>query len=983
MEGAGTRVINGKGSQDKFFWQGCQEGSSGVGILVSEEFVDKVVEVRRLSERLIMVKLVIGKCLVNVISGYAPQVGRSEMEKDKFWTDVSDLVEGLGNDETVVLGGDLNGHVGSKSDGYEGVHGGYGVGTRNAEGTRILEFAVEQEMILCGTQFKKEETKLVTYSSGGSATTVDYLMVRGRDRKHLRDAKAIPGEEAVTQHCLIVVDMHVKGALKVKQETCVPRRKIWRLRESGVQRIFEEKLAKSGIEHTVGSSANEIWEKTRDGLLKAASEACGWTKGKPRHRQTWWWNEEVEGKINEKKVKYKAWCKAQGTDMEDEALAEYVKAKRNAKKSVALAKNKESRTFGERLDSEEGQRSVFRVARQMAKERRDVIGVNCLRNENGGLIVQPEDVKNRWKMYMERLLNVENDWDKVVECDVVEGPEERITEEEVENAIRKLKCRKAGGPTELVGDVLRAAGKTGVSLMTEICNLIVKEGKIPADWELSTLTPVYKGKGDPLECGSYRAIKLLEHAMKVFERVIERRLRRKIEINGMQFGFMPGRSTTDAIFIVRQLQEKFMAKKRALYYAFVDLEKAFDRVPREVVRWALRKLMVEEWLVNVVMAMYEKARTMVRVSQGYSDQFEVSVGVHQGSVLSPLLFVSVMEVLVREVREGLPWEVLYADDLVLVAESMESLKQKVIAWRNCMEAKGLKMNVGKTKVMVSGENCGSNECSGKWPCAVCAKGVGSNSIRCTSCEGWVHRKCTGVKGPLRSVEGTFVCKTCRKQGGAERQEEGLDLGNGDCLEIVSKFCYLGDMLNGNGGVDSALVTRVRCAWNKFRELQGILTKKDVSWKLKGKVYSVCVRSAMIYGSETWAMTSDQMKRLERAEMKMVRWMCGVTLAHRMKCADLRERLGIEPVSSVVGRSRLRWLGHVLRKNDDDWVKKVMSFEVEGSRGRGRPKIEWMNVVKMDMAQCGLKLEDAGDRVKWRRLSWKATGQPPCKRGTRP
>ncbi len=233
---------------------------------------------------------------------------------------------------------------------------------------------------------------------------------------------------------------------------------------------------------------------------------------------------------------------------------------------------------------------------------------------------------------MEMLLNAENEWDGNIESNPVLGPAENITEKEVEEAIKAMKSRKVGGPTGVVGDMLKAAGSWGVKRMTEICNLVVKEGCIPVDWELSTLVPLYKGKGDPLECGSYRAIKLLEHGMKVLERVLERRIRKKVKMDEMQFGFMPGRGTTDALFIVRQLQEKYMKRKK-LFLGFVDLEKAFDGVPREVVTWALRKLGVEEWLIRVVIAMYERACMAVRTKDGNSGEFEVKVGVHQGSVL--------------------------------------------------------------------------------------------------------------------------------------------------------------------------------------------------------------------------------------------------------------------------------------------------------------------------------------------------------------
>jgi len=103
---------------------------------------------------------------------------------------------------------------------------------------------------------------------------------------------------------------------------------------------------------------------------------------------------------------------------------------------------------------------------------------------------------------------------------------------------------------------------------TDLCNGIVKEGCIPEDWKSSMVLPIYKGKGDPMECGSYRGIELLEHAMKVVERIFQHRIQQQIDTDNMQFGFMKGKGTTDAIFIVRLMQEKFRAKGQKLYYGF-------------------------------------------------------------------------------------------------------------------------------------------------------------------------------------------------------------------------------------------------------------------------------------------------------------------------------------------------------------------------------------------------------------------------------
>ena len=122
---------------------------------------------------------------------------------------------------------------------------------------------------------------------------------------------------------------------------------------------------------------------------------------------------------------------------------------------------------------------------------------------------------------------------------------------------------------------------------------------------------------------------------------------------------------------------------------------------------------------------------------------------------------------------------------------------------------------------------------------------------------------------------------------------------------------------------------------------------------------------MIYGSETRAMKVDQEARFERTEMRMVRWMCGVSLKEKRRSADLRASMGLDAVGVVVRGNRLRWLGHVLRKDPNDWVRKCMYLEVDGKRPRGRPEKTWRDVVEKDMKVRGLRKEDAADRVRWR------------------
>jgi len=165
------------------------------------------------------------------------------------------------------------------------------------------------------------------------------------------------------------------------------------------------------------------------------------------------------------------------------------------------------------------------------------------------------------QLYMEKLMNEENEWDHGI-----------------------------SGLTGLTAEMVQATEGIGTQWLLDLCNGIVKDGCIPEDSKSSVILPIYKGKGDPMECGSYRGIKLLENAMKVVERIFEHRIRQQIEVDDMQFGFIKGKGTTDAISTLRQMQENFSVKGKKLYFGFVDLEKTFDRVPREVIRWAMRKL---------------------------------------------------------------------------------------------------------------------------------------------------------------------------------------------------------------------------------------------------------------------------------------------------------------------------------------------------------------------------------------------------------
>jgi len=187
----------------------------------------------------------------------------------------------------------------------------------------------------------------------------------------------------------------------------------------------------------------------------------------------------------------------------------------------------------------------------------------------------------------------------------------------------------------------------------------------------------------------------------------------------------------------------------------------------------------------------------------------------------------------------------------------------------------------------SGERQKPVQKAARWPCGVCGRGVGSNSIQCTSCHKWVHKKCSSIKGSVYKLMRSFICRGCSNPV-ISTVHASVDIDASANLEVLDKFCYLGDMMSVDGDADASVEARIRIGWNKFRQLTPFLTNMDISLIRRGRLHSSCVRSSMLHGSETWPVRKENEVALQRAEMRMVRWMCNVKVKDRAPSKELRE-----------------------------------------------------------------------------------------------
>ena len=246
-------------------------------------------------------------------------------------------------------------------------------------------------------------------------------------------------------------------------------------------------------------------------------------------------------------------------------------------------------------------------------------GGRCMRVSDGKLCLSDKERGKVWKDDMERIMNDENDWDHNVEGDAVEGLVVCVSREDVFQALNEMKTGKGHGPSEVSLELVAASGGIGIQVMAEICQSPRWIG-MPAEWALSIVVPILKGKGDIRNCRCNRAVKLIEHGMKVVERVLEKRLCRIVSVDEMQFGLIHERGTIDAVLILRRMQEEYRAKGKMLYMCFLELEKAFDSVG-----------MVIEEERNTRSFGYigdDGAKPRVRVDFEFSEEFEVKVEMH-------------------------------------------------------------------------------------------------------------------------------------------------------------------------------------------------------------------------------------------------------------------------------------------------------------------------------------------------------------------
>ncbi|KAK3521948.1 hypothetical protein QTP70_020049 [Hemibagrus guttatus] len=423
------------GAGFKLFYYGVDSKRNGVGVVLKEEFVRNVQEVKRVSDRVMSLKLGIEGVMLNVVSGYAPQ----------------------------VIGADFNGQV---NTGDEEVMGKFGVKERNLEGQMVVDFAKRMDMAVVNTYFQKREEHRVTYKSGGRRTQVDYILCRRGNLKEISDCKVVVGESVARQHRMVVCRMTLM-VCKKKRSKIEKKTKWWKLKKEECCEEFRQKLRQALGGQVV---LPDDWETTAEVIRETGRKVMGVPSGRRKEdEETWWRNEEVQDSIQRKRLAKKKW----DMDRTEENRQEYKELQHRVKREVSKAKQKAYDELYTRLDTREGEKDLYRLGRQRDRDGKDVQQVRVIKDRDGRVLTSEESVQRRWKEYFEELMNEENEREKRVEgVNSVEQKVHKIRKDEVRKALKRMKSGKAVGPDDIPVEVWKCPHCSRMEVEKRQCLLL-------------------------------------------------------------------------------------------------------------------------------------------------------------------------------------------------------------------------------------------------------------------------------------------------------------------------------------------------------------------------------------------------------------------------------------------------------------------------------------------------------------------------------
>lgn len=866
------------GNDDSYHW-------NGVAILVDKSVSHSVTGFIPISDRVVMIQLQATQTVTNIIQVYAPTADKNEEELEQFYNDVQQALDITKPREITIIMGDWNAKIGKGREGD--TIGEFGLGIRNDKGERLAQFCQENDVVITNTYFKLPERRLYTWKSPADGANnkivrnqIDYLLINKRYRNSIKSAKTYPGADVSTDHNPIIVRM------EVKLKKLIPKQNKTKIDISQLQDpITKEQVATrinnelSQIKTTQSKNSNKKWEAFKNCIAKPTNEILGKNENNNK-RKPWMTNEILhmmeERRLHKNKDTYK------GVQTEIRRKIRCTREKFYDGKCSEI----------EELMSKHDNFNVYKKVKELCgikKMNRN----NILLDKNGKIIPDINGKLERWKEYIQELFEDERQPEIITEeQDEENGP--HITKEEVINAIKMMKSNRASGPDEIPADIIKLIEEKHIGIIVDLYNTIYNTGIIPKEWLVSTFVAIPK-KPNAKECSDHRTVSLMSHSLKIFLKIMHQRIFIKLEqdISETQFGFRNAMGTREALFAFNVLTQRCMDVNQPVYVCFLDYNKAFDKVRHNHLVQMLRQKKLDMKDIRIISNLYFNQTARVKERNDLSEEIEIQRGVRQGCVLSPMLFnLYSEEVTQRAVSEetagvkvnGKPINNLrFADDTVVIAESMSDLQRLIDQIVESSEENGLTLNIRKTKFMLISKQ--------------------------------------------------------------EHPQESLRI-HGEVVEKVTKYKHLGTNVNENNDHTEEIRSRIGQARNVFNKMRRVFCTKELSLNLKIRLLRCYVFSVLFYGMEAWTLKKNMIDKLEAFELWAYRRILKISWVEKVTNDEVMRRMKKEKeVINTMKVRKLKYLGHVMRGERYRLLQEIMQGKIQGRRSQGRRRISWLNNLR--------------------------------------
>lgn len=865
----------------------------GVALMIETETTESMTNYLQTSERLVGASFKMVEGSLDVLQVYAPDTSYSDDEYQRFLDEIQYWLDRVKRNSKIILMGDFNAKIGSEANEvWPEAVGKYGLGEKNGRGEMLMQFCAINELVISNSFFKHRPGRRATWISpdGQTRNQIDYIIVSKEVMKSTTNSRVYNSADVGSDHSLLMANINI-ATRKPKKSRPSPRR-------YDVERLLDQELRNDFV-IKIGGAFEALQDLMEDQTVQVAyrefvdttNKITEETVGYKKKRQVEGMSKELENKCNERRIARLRYLKQPANN---ESRENYRIINRSVKSEVSRQKRLTIEKKVEQLERDfisNNSHNLFKMVREMeGKPHRQP---NTIKDRNGTIQCEQTEVMKCWQNHFTTQLNTEFPHSDAaldsIQLAEVENDNNPPSEREVEKSIKDLRNRKSPGFDKITAEVLKAGGKHMVKMLQYLFRKIWEDVDTPDDWSKLLINPIHK-KGDKLNPENYRAISLTSVPCKVFCKVILSRIEGIIEesMGESQFGFRTGRGTTDAIFVARQIMEKAKEHNVPIHFNFIDFKAAFDTVWREALWKFMNSVGVSKRIIDIIKKMYHNTQCAVMIGGTMTEWFGVEVGVRQGCILSPTLFNLFLEFVMKELN-SIDRELNYREKTCLdIRYADDTTLLSVIFEKLRLTTQELETACLKWGLKINSKKCKIMT-------------EGDNTIR---------------------IEGEEV-------------------------QNVGEFVFLGSMLPSTTMDVNRRIALASSAFGRLRRT--VWTRRDISRKLKIRLYKSLILPIAIYAGETWTLKAEDARRLEVFEMRCLRAILGVTRRERLTNEYIRRELEMtETITDVVRKKRLRWFGHVLRRPPESYILRVYWQDFTAPRPRARPPKRWRDQIPEDV-----------------------------------